>query len=108
MPNTITLHQPFIFGDTSGDLGGHAIAAAQAIVMTSVVDAETVVGDSQALLDHALGGNDSLNAFGFGTVAIGDAVTITDHARGGDDHVTASDPNFVIALGDAITRYRGR
>ena len=102
------LPQPFTFGDTSGDLGDHTQAGAQ-----TLSDTGTVVGDANTLLDHAVGGNDTLSgfatSFGGGTsgfpdphssVVIGDAITITDHAQGGDDLISGLEP---LAYGDAIT-----
>jgi hypothetical protein len=99
---SITLYQPITFGDTSGDLGGHAHAAAQIISIGT--GPQTLVGDSHALAGYAVGGGDTLAAGGMAPIiVVGDALTITGHARGGDDDVTGSTESLPTAFGDAVT-----
>jgi serralysin len=100
----ITLPQPITFGDTSGDLRDHIEAEAQTLSGSG-----TLVGDANALLDHAVGGNDTLTGIPLApggipnsgsSVVIGDAITITDHALGGNDQISGPTPTV---YGDAIT-----
>ena len=100
----ITLYQPINFGDTSGELGKHAHAAAQTISIGTNSGPQTLVGDALALFGRAVGGDDTLGGGGSAPViVIGDAVAITGRARGGDDDVMAGGEGGPIALGDAVT-----
>jgi hypothetical protein len=97
-----TLYQPIIFGDTSGNLRHHSHAGEQTI--STYTGPQTIVGDALALVDHAVGGDDTIAAGWMAPVTvIGDAVTITDHARGGDDDLNAGTETLPTALGDAVT-----
>ncbi|HTI87309.1 MAG TPA: hypothetical protein VL966_11945 [Alphaproteobacteria bacterium] len=97
----ILLPTPILYGDTSDDLADHDHGGAQ-----SLTGSATVIGDANALLDHAAGGDDTIDVFSItgDVVAIGDAITMTDHATGGDDHLIA-DANVFAAtvVGDAVT-----
>ena len=81
----ITLPQPMTFGDTSGDLGARLVAGSETISLP-LGTFLTLIGDSNALLDHAIGGGDTLTA-DVGIIVIGDAITITDQGRGGNDTI---------------------
>lgn len=54
-----TIYGPVTYGDTSGDLARRAIGAAQDIQLQPQADL-TLVGDANALLNHATGGADTL------------------------------------------------
>src|SRR5215831_10627131 len=95
----ITLLEPITFGDTSGDLLGHANAAAQTIPF--IVTTGTLVGDALDIFDHARGGNDTLTSSTSGpNVVIGDAIVIADYARGGDDNISVSASSPLLTLID--------
>src|SRR5258705_4361980 len=102
----ITLFQPIVFGDTSGDLAVHVHAAGQSISihLSGLADTQTLVGDSAALLDRAAGGADDLTSFAYsGSMVMGDASAITGHARGGNDAVLSTSNISAMAFGDAET-----
>src|SRR6185437_11486529 len=81
----INLPEPIVFGDTSGNLDDHTIAAAQTITNLDLAP-NSLIGDADMLSDHAVGGNDTISSQSEGDVTvIGDALTITDQAAGGDD-----------------------
>lgn len=103
----VTLYQPIVYGDVSGDLGDHAQAADQVLDFSnSDTNTRTVVGDARNLLAHAAGGDDVITNFAFGAAtAIGDAVTISGYARGGDDVVRAGSRGGAAALGDAVSMW---
>ncbi|CAN7647806.1 hypothetical protein LJR225_005083 [Phenylobacterium sp. LjRoot225] len=98
---------PIIFGDTSEDLADHAHGDADVLTVDSSeypVLYLAAVGDARSLLDHAIGGNDTVTVSGFlAGEAVGDALLITDHARGGDDVVVSLLSRAGLALGDAET-----
>jgi hypothetical protein len=97
----IFLPTPIVYGDTSDDLVDHDQGGAQSLTGNA-----TVIGDANAMFDHAVGGDDTIvvESITGDVVAIGDAVTMTDRATGGDDHLTA-DANLFAAtvVGDAVT-----
>ena len=101
---SITLWQPINFGDTPGDLGDHADAAAENTSINTNLGPQTFVGDALALIGHADGGDDTLGSGGMAPITIiGDAIMITDHARGGNDHIDAVAKAGGIGVGDAVT-----
>ena len=104
----VTLCQPTVFGDSSGTLAGHAIAAAQNLTefftgSGGQLDG-TLVGDAKALASHAAGGNDTLGLTVFdGGSVIGDAIAMTARSHGGDDQIDMLARGSATAAGDAVT-----
>lgn len=101
--------EPIVYGDTPDALRDHSLAGSQDLIYASTVDGvpvdnRTVVGDANALLAHATGGNDTIdNAVASGTAeSVGDALTLAGHGHGGDDVVTSTASSVALAYGDAL------
>ncbi|WP_162937372.1 M10 family metallopeptidase C-terminal domain-containing protein [Indioceanicola profundi] len=94
-----------LFGDTNGDLDGHARARGQRIrVDGEDIGAGRLIGDARELHDHARGGNDRILAVRFDELeVVGDALVIEGRARGGHDRIRASALNEAQVSGDAFT-----
>jgi hypothetical protein len=94
-----------MYGVGTTNLGGHDHAPVANISLANTAQIATLVGDVPELLDHAIGGDDTLQNVGFplDPIVIGDALTITDHAEGGSDQLIATGRGSATALGDAST-----
>jgi NDP-sugar pyrophosphorylase family protein len=96
------------YGDASGVLGRWARAGDQTLTgpqppSPTPYDLITIIGDADALVSHARGGNDTIQNvfFGNSTVLIGDARTMSGHARGGNDTIQNNTGFNNTILGDA-------
>jgi hypothetical protein len=78
-----------LYGDTEGTLGDRTRAGDQTIRPNAgQQDTALVVGDADALVDRAQGGDDNIGfLLAVRTTLIGDAITMSDRAQGGDDTI---------------------
>ncbi|HKR86797.1 MAG TPA: hypothetical protein VJS38_01355 [Phenylobacterium sp.] len=91
------------FGDTSGDLTLREVGAAQTFQLQLGDDA-TLVGDANALLNHATGGADTFAVNTTGSLTIvGDAFNLANHALGGNDVIRAFATINLEIYGDGFT-----
>ena len=78
-----------LYGDTSGQLGGHEKGGHQRLTLQDNVG-RIAYGDANVIADNARGGDDALTG---GANAInemfGDANIVEGHAQGGDDTLIA-------------------
>jgi hypothetical protein len=90
-----------LFGDTTESLTGRQHGGSQTLVGSEPTN--LLFGDAGLdLLDHAVGGNDTLVTSGAGSL-FGDAGgNIADHARGGDDTLSAQVLASAITVGETF------
>jgi len=97
------IYGPITFGDTSGDLVRREVGGNQSFQLQLDNDA-TLVGDANALRNHAMGGADTLAANDIASLTVvGDAFTLANHAQGGDDVIQAFAGTNLEIYGDGFT-----